>query len=232
MHSNSQTKPHQMRIRHSHAFLSTTGATAASLSPSDLTSISTLLPRLITSGQLPVASRLLSASLLLPPPHPSFHPLSSLLSSLPDLAPTFSLLNSVRYHPLKPSPLPLFPPLLSSFLASRSHKDSSKVFFWLCRPDSAHRPDENLYHLAVRGFCKLERMLEVLRVMREMASDEVVVGEEVRGLVYTGLLQEARVDEAKELDLVFRSLEEDRSGDGFEKASKLLDRLISEWEDR
>ncbi|KAJ4792125.1 hypothetical protein LUZ62_043371 [Rhynchospora pubera] len=219
-----------MRTRHCHAFLSTTAA-AATLSPSALTSISTLLPRLISSDQLPVASRLLSASLLLPPPHPSFHPLSSLLSSLPDLTPTLSLLNSVRYHPLKPSPLPLFPPLLSSFLTSRSHKDSSKIFFWLCRSDSAHRPDENVYHLALRGFCKLDRMLEVLRVLREMASDEVVVGEEMRELVYRGLLQDARIEGARELDLVLRCLDENRSGDGFEKAWKLLDRLISEWED-
>ncbi|XP_078175834.1 uncharacterized protein LOC144569382 [Carex rostrata] len=208
-------------------FLSTAGG-AANLSVSDLTSISNLLPRLIPS---PAASRLLSASLLLPPPHPSFRPLASLLSSLPDLAPTFSLLTALRHHPLKPSPLPLFSPLLSSFLANRPYKDSSKIFFWLCRPDSAHRPDKHLYHMAIRGFCKLERMLEVLRVLREMARDNVIVGEDMRELVYRGLLQEARIDEARELDLVLRSLEENCSGDEFEKALGMLDRLICEWED-
>lgn len=85
--------------------------------------------------------------------------------------------------------------------------------------------------MAIRGFCKLERMLEVLRVLREMARDNVIVGEDMRELVYRGLLQEARIDEARELDLVLRSLEENCSGDEFEKALGMLDRLICEWED-
>jgi pentatricopeptide repeat protein len=85
--------------------------------------------------------------------------------------------------------------------------------------------------MAIRGFCKLERMLEVLRVLREMAMDEVVVGEDMRKLVYRGLLQEARIDEARELDLVLGRLEENCSGNEFVKAREMLDRLISEWED-
>lgn len=85
--------------------------------------------------------------------------------------------------------------------------------------------------MAIGGFCKLERMLEVLRVVGEMARDDVIVGEDMRELVYRGLLQEARIDEAKELDLVLRSLEENCSGDGFEKAREMLNRLIGEWED-
>lgn len=71
----------------------------------------------------------------------------------------------------------------------------------------------------------------MLRVLREMARDEFIVGEDMRELVYRGLLQEARIDEAKELDLVLRSLEENCSGGGFEKARDMLDRWISEWED-
>lgn len=74
-------------------------------------------------------------------------------------------------------------------------------------------------------------MLEVLRVLREMARDDIIVGEDMRELVYKGLLQDARIDEARELDSVLRSLEENCSGDGFEKALEMLDQLICEWED-
>ncbi|XP_020103439.1 uncharacterized protein LOC109720614 [Ananas comosus] len=201
------------------------------LSEPYLAEVRSLLPRLLALGHHSDAVRLLSAALLLSPPLSSL-PIPSLarhLSSLPDLAPTLALLTSLRHHPLRPSPLPFVAPLLSSFLLSRRPRDAAKVFFWLCRADSPRRPDREVYEIAIGGFCRLGRMLDALRALREMALDSVPIGGGLREEVYRGLLQEARIDEARELDAALKGLE--GGGGEFDRVAELLDRFVRDWEE-
>lgn len=72
-------------------------------------------------------------------------------------------------------------------------------------------------------------MLDALIVVKEMVSDRISLASETRVTIYRGLLQQARVDEARELDPALIVIEQ--SGEGSGDALKLLDRIIKNWEE-
>lgn len=72
-------------------------------------------------------------------------------------------------------------------------------------------------------------MLDALRALREMALDSVPIGGGLREEVYRGLLQEARIDEARELDAALKGLE--GGGGEFDRVAELLDRFVRDWEE-
>ncbi|KAL6615587.1 hypothetical protein ACP70R_037857 [Stipagrostis hirtigluma subsp. patula] len=195
------------------------------LSPSELDTVSALLPRLLSADHVPAAGRLLSAALLLPGsldrlPFPS---LAAHLASLPTLSPAFALLTALRHHPARPSPLPLAAPLLDSLLALRRARDAASVLRWLCRPDSPRRPDAATYAAAVAGLCRLEDPRGALAALREMAADGVQASPELRETVRDAMLQDARIEEAWTLEEAMRRPE---TGEVVE----LVDKLLAEWE--
>jgi pentatricopeptide repeat protein len=196
-----------------------------SLSPSEVGTISALLPRLLYAGHVPAAGRLLSAALLLPGsterlPLPD---LAAHLASLPTLSAAFSLLTALRHHPARPSPLPLAAPLLDSLLSQRRARDAASVLRWLCRPDSPCRPDASTYAAAVAGFCRLEDPRGALAALREMAADGLQASPELREAVRDAMLQDARIEEACALEEAMRLPETS-------KVVELVNKLLSEWE--
>lgn len=72
-------------------------------------------------------------------------------------------------------------------------------------------------------------MLDALIAVKEMVSDRITPASETRVRIYRGLLQQARVDEARELDPALMVIEQ--SGEGFGDVLKLLDRIIKNWEE-
>lgn len=69
-------------------------------------------------------------------------------------------------------------------------------------------------------------MFEALQALKEMMADRVAPASEMRIAVYQGLLHEARIDEARQLDATLQVVEE---SEGFDGAMELLDRIIREW---
>ncbi|KAF0899638.1 hypothetical protein E2562_020826 [Oryza meyeriana var. granulata] len=196
------------------------------LSPSDLDAISALLPRLISAGNVPAASRLLTAALLLPgsTERLPFSPLAAHLASMPTLTPAFALLTAIRHHPLRPSPLPLATPLLGHLLSRRRPREAASVVRWLCRPDSPQRPDSATYAVAVAGLCRLEDPKNALAALREMAKDGIRISVKLRESVRDAMLQDARIEEAWALEAAMK--QPDSS-----KLAQLVEKLLQEWED-
>ncbi|KAK9093598.1 hypothetical protein Syun_028509 [Stephania yunnanensis] len=63
--------------------------------------------------------------------------------------------------------------------------------------------------------------------MREMVGDEIVVrSSEVRKWVLMGLLRDARIGEARLIDLAFHRCGSVDDGDGFRRLAELLGRII------
>ena len=196
------------------------------ISPSELDTISTLMPRLISDGHVPAAGRLLTAVLLLPgcPEHLPFSPLAEHLASLPTLTPAFALLTALRHHPVHPSALPLATPLLGNLLSMRRARDAASVLRWLCRPDSSCRPDDATYDIAVAGFCRIEDTKNVLVALQEMATDGVRPSQKLQEAVRDVMLQDARIEEAWALEETMK-LPESR------KTVELVDKFLGALED-
>lgn len=89
----------------------------------------------------------------------------------------------------------------------------------------------DLYAVLVDGFCKSGMVLESLRVLRVMAGENLVIGDEIRMCVYRGLLREARVLEALELNAALGNctLGSDGGTSGLEKVVHLLEKMIANW---
>ncbi|CAL9103594.1 unnamed protein product [Musa acuminata var. zebrina] len=204
---------------------------SAALTEDEVAEIRSLVPRLCDAGRHDAAVRLLTTALLTDTPIDvlPIAVLAERVSSLPDMVAAMSFLTALRCHPRCHSPLPFCSALLSSYFRGRRFKEASKVLSWLLRPDSPYRPDAAVYGIAVEGFCKLRRLLAALRAMKEMVADGISPGSELRVSVYMGLLREARIDEARELDAALKAVEE--GGEGFDSALELLDRIIREWEE-
>ncbi|KAG8044854.1 hypothetical protein GUJ93_ZPchr0008g12456 [Zizania palustris] len=196
------------------------------LSPSELDTISALLPRLISSGRVPAAGRLLSAALLLPgsTERIPFSPLAAHLASMPTLTPAFALLTAMRHHPLRPSPLPLATPLLGHLLSCRRPREAASVVRWLCRPDSPQRPDSATYAIAVAGLSRLEDPKNALVALREMAKDGIRISLKLRESVRDVMLQDARIEDAWALEVAMKQPETS-------KLAQLVEKLLDEWED-
>ncbi|KAG6498916.1 pentatricopeptide repeat-containing protein At1g52620-like isoform X1 [Zingiber officinale] len=203
---------------------------SAFLTDVELAEIRLLVRRLCESDRHDAAVRLITTALLADPPLDAL-PIASLadrLSSLPDMVAAMSLLTALRYHPRHPSPIPFCYSLISSYFQNSRPKEAAKVLSWLFRSDTPCRPDAEVYRISVEGFCRLGRMLDALIAVKEMVSDRITPASETRVTIYRGLLQQARVDEAQELDPALMVIEQ--SGEGFGDVLKLLDRIIKNWE--
>lgn len=103
----------------------------------------------------------------------------------------------------------------------------------MARPDfpGGAAADLDLYVGLVDGFCMNEMTLESLRVLRVMASENLVIGDEIRVCVYRGLLREARVREALDLNAALSRCTPGSDGgtSGSEEVMDLLDKMIANW---
>lgn len=123
--------------------------------------------------------------------------------------------------------------VVSSLFENGQPKRAVKVFQWVARPDfpGGAAADLDLYAVLVDGFCRNGMMLESLRVLRVMAGEDLVIGDEIRVRVYRGLLREARVREALELNAELGSCSPGSDGGTpvSEKLVHLLDQMIANW---
>ncbi|XP_020976611.1 uncharacterized protein LOC107639096 [Arachis ipaensis] len=210
------------------------------LTQQQLSNLNHLLPRLLSQpDHLPTALRLTSAVLHTTTPLHAL-PLSPLIHSLtshPDTSPTFSLLTRLRHAPQihhHISPIALM--LLTSYFNNRMCKPALAVFRWLRRPDSPSPPTRQVYEVVVEGLCRNGFVFEGLSAARDM----VVAGEGVasscgglREWIYRGMLKEARVEDAVELNDAILGFEKCGGSDDEEESKErvlaVLERVIARW---
>lgn len=117
--------------------------------------------------------------------------------------------------------------LVTSYFNKYKYKEALKVFNWMERPDSPCSPDEKIYGIFIHGICKNGLVLEGLKVLRAMVGANMVPNCDLKECVYRGLLKQARINEAKELNDAFGCV----NGEGMKKILLLLERLIVQWKD-
>ncbi|KAI3463544.1 hypothetical protein Pfo_020207 [Paulownia fortunei] len=228
-----------LAIREVETCTTTTTNSSAALTEEEVKQINAVIPRLCSSNHLKEAIHLISAALSTANPPLSSLPLSSLINRLalePDLTHLMHLLNALKYNPSTGKPLVLVPiakMFVSSFFQKGQPKRAVKIFQWVSRPDFPGGVAEDLefYAVLIDGFCKNGMILDSLRVLRVMASENLVVGSEVGMWVYRGLLREARVREALELNAALDSgtLGSDGGTFGSKEVVDLLDRMTANW---
>ncbi|KAF7801323.1 pentatricopeptide repeat-containing protein [Senna tora] len=178
-------------------------STPSILTDEDLTKINLLIPRLCDSNQLATAVHLTATALLANPPLKSLS-ISVLIDSLasqPDMTQPMSLLTHLKYTPISyPYIRPLTLMLVTSYFNKYKYKEALKVFNWMQRPDSPCSPDEKMYRILIHGFSRKGFVLEGLKVFRAMVSAHIVPGCDCKEWVYRGLLRQARIKEAMELN--------------------------------
>ncbi|KAH6806716.1 hypothetical protein C2S51_031547 [Perilla frutescens var. frutescens] len=219
----------------------TSAATNAALTEEEVNQINAIIPRLCDSNHLKEAVSLISAALSTDKPPLASLPLSSLINRLasePDLTHHMHLLNSLKFNHNASNPAILIPAVkmfLSSFFEKGQPKRAVKIFQWLARPDfpGGAAADMDLYGGLVDGFCMNGMILDSLRVLRVMASENLVIGDGIRVCVYRGLLREARVREALELNAALRRCTPGNDSGTFasEEVMNLLDQTIANWVD-
>lgn len=92
--------------------------------------------------------------------------------------------------------------------------------------------DERVCGVLVCGFCKNGMVLEALNVLRAMLSANIVPGCGLRKWVYRGLLREARIRDALDLNEALDCVGDSEKGgesEGFKKVLALLDHMIVNW---
>ncbi|PIN11774.1 hypothetical protein CDL12_15621 [Handroanthus impetiginosus] len=222
--------------------ISTTATAAnssAALTEDEVEQINAVIPRLCSSNHLKDAINLISAALSTANPPLKSLPLSSLINRLalePDLTYPMHFLNALKYNPSSGNPIVLIPiaKMFASifFKMDRPHK-ALKIFQWVSRPDfpGGVAMDLEFYAVLIDGFCKNGMILDALRVLRVMSSENLVVGSGVRNWVYRGLLRDARVGEALELKAALDSCTLGSDDGAFCRSEvvDLLDRMISNW---
>ncbi|KAL5716789.1 hypothetical protein ACHQM5_009911 [Ranunculus cassubicifolius] len=143
-----------------------------------------------------------------------------------------SLLNRLKHNPSSHFCLPHITKLLvNSYFKKRRFKEVMKVVGWIHRPDSPVEMDEGLCRIVVKGLCRGGLTLEALIVVKKMVEDRVVVGDEMRNWVYKSLLREARVKEAKELNVGLSCDLGNGKDEDVRRVVALLDQMITKWTD-
>lgn len=105
------------------------------------------------------------------------------------------------------------------------------MFNWIVRPGSPCVLDGKVGGVLVNGFFRNRMILEALKVVRAMVAANVVPCDDLKKRVYRGLLWEARIREAMELNEALECLG-DGNGEGDKGARKvlaLLDHMIADW---
>ncbi|CAA6668652.1 unnamed protein product [Spirodela intermedia] len=208
------------------------------LTPEEIAQVNRLLPNLCNSGHLREAVALLDASLLAGAPLDAL-PVAAVLRRLcggggddellrHDMTHSMALLNALlhnpRRHPAAAAAIAAM--LVETYLELRRPREALKVFDWMRRPKSPCPPELRLWRAMVQGLCRYGRLLEALRVVKEML---VVTG--AAAWVYWSLLNEARVREGLELDEALGGVCEVGDEEACERAVQVLDRIISNWRD-
>lgn len=197
------------------------------LTPEEIKEINLLIPRLCSKNHFKEATGLITTALLTNPPLNSL-PLSIFIQRLteePDLTHSMYFLNKMKYTPKVHSFLNhVTRTLVDSYFQNGQPKWALKIFHWVSRSDflSEGVIDVGFYGLLIKGFCKYNMVLEALMVLRAIASENLVVGDDVRFCVYRCLLREARIRDAQELNKVLESEDND-------KLMEILDHMISNW---
>ncbi|KAL4614363.1 hypothetical protein ACB092_07G049100 [Castanea dentata] len=227
--SSSSTEP-------SNPSTATTTATTtanASLTQEQFTKINLLLPRLCLSNHLSTAIHLTTTALLTNPPPKSlsFSILIHSLISQPNMALSMSLLTFLKHNPkISQTHLSdLTTMLIASYFKHHKAREAFKVFNWMVRPGSPCVLDLKVCGILVNGFCRKGMVFEALKVLRGMVGVNLVPGRDLGKWVYRGLLREARIREAMELNEAL-GLVLDVSGDeAMKKVLGLLDHIIGNW---
>ncbi|GER32438.1 pentatricopeptide repeat (PPR) superfamily protein [Striga asiatica] len=212
----------------------TTTNRSSALTEEELVQINDVVPRLCSSNHLKEAVQLVAAALSTENPSLSSLPLSILVSRLalePDLAHPMHLLNSLKYNSSPEKTLiivPIAKMLVSHFFRQAQPERAVTIFQWMSRPDfpGGLPGDLEFYAVLVDGFCKRGMSLDSLRVLQVMAGGDLVIGREIRMWVYRGLLREARVKEALDLNAAL-----DCGTLGSKEVVDLLDKMIANWVD-
>ncbi|KAL6552369.1 hypothetical protein OROHE_007733 [Orobanche hederae] len=219
----------------------TTTTSSASLTEEELKQINDVVPRLCSSNHLKEAVQLISAALSTENPPLSSLPLPVLIKTLvPEhqLTHTMHLLNSIKYNSNKEKALILLfiaKMFVSHFLRMGHPKAALKIFQWVSRPDfpGGLTDDLEFYAVLIDGFCRNWMILDALRVLRVMASGNLVIGSEIRMWVYRGLLREARVKEALDLNAALGcgTLGSDGGILDSKEVVDVLEQMIAKWVD-
>ncbi|TQD84075.1 hypothetical protein C1H46_030397 [Malus baccata] len=96
--------------------------------------------------------------------------------------------------------MPIATMLIASYFKKNRSREAFKMFNWLVRPGSQCVLDERVCEILVNGFCRKGMVCEGLKVLRAMLGVNIVPGGDGRKWVYRGLLREARIKEAVELN--------------------------------
>lgn len=205
-----------------------TALPSISLTPEEITQINLLIPRLCSKNHLKEATGLITAALLTNPPLHSL-PLSIFIQRLaeePDLTQSMYFLNKMKHTPKIHTFLNLVTrTLVDSYFQKGQPKWALKIFHWVSRNDFPGGViDVGFYALLIKGFCKYNMVLEALMVLRVIVSENLVVGDDVRVCVYRGLLREARIREAQELNKAWKM-----ESEGNKNLMEILDHIISSW---
>jgi pentatricopeptide repeat protein len=207
---------------------------SSNLTQEELTKINLLLPRLCLSNHLPTAIHLTSTVLLTNPPTKSLS-LSILVDSLtsqPYMSLPMSLLTHLNHNPTAHSHLtPITTMLIASYFKKHKPKEALKVFNWMVRPGSPCVLDEKVCRILVYGFCKQGIVLEALKVLRAMVGVNLVPGRDLGTWVYRGLLREARIKDALELNEALGLVKDVVGDEAVKKVLGLLDHMIVLWTD-
>lgn len=148
----------------------------------------------------------------------------------PDLTHDMYFLNKIKFNPKIQSFLkPITTMCVSCYFDKGQPERALKIVQWVSRGDFPRGCiDVAFYDVSVNGFWRYGMMLEALRVLRLMIiNEDSEIGDGVRVCIYRGLLREARVKEALELN---KRLEEyDRSDERKQKLVESLDHMIATW---
>ncbi|KAL5578444.1 hypothetical protein UlMin_020143 [Ulmus minor] len=233
MRMTSLRKPLQLLSIPSNAKNAIVAFSSSSLSHEELNKINLLLPRLCLSDHLTTAIQLTTTALLTnPPPNSlSLSILTHSLASQPDMTLPMSLLTRLLRTPHSHRHLaPIATTLAASYFKMGKPKEALKVFKWMVRPGSPFKLDDKVCGVLVKGFCRNAMVVEALKVLRAMAAANVAPCGGLKMVVCRGLLKEAKIREAVELN---GALDRVRDGDGDEGLNKklleVLDRIIENW---
>ncbi|KAB1221573.1 hypothetical protein CJ030_MR2G027114 [Morella rubra] len=143
-----------------------------------------------------------------------------------------SLLNRLKHSPGAHTYLtPINTMLVASYFRKHKPMEALKVFNWMVRPDSPCVLDEKVCGILVCGFCRNGMVLEALKVLRSMVAVNLVPGRVLRKWVYRGLLREARIKEAVELNEALVWVEDGSGDETVKKVVELFEQMIAVWTD-
>ena len=116
---------------------------------------------------------------------------------------------------------------LEIYLNNGKLNNALKVFAFMRRKNSLCKIEGGLCGKMVGVLCHHGRLMEAMKVVREMVGGCGIM-EEVRESIYMGFLHDARVREGKEVDEVLRKVVEgDEEACG--RALVVIDRILMNW---